>query len=103
MKPDFSMLLQVPMRSVIVTSRGSTSGCDFVSRYFAPGLGIAEDAVTGSAHCALGPYWSKRLGQTSFVAYQASPRGGEIHLRVEGERVYLAGQAVTVSRGELFV
>ena len=101
MKPDFIMLLQVPMRSVIVTSRGSTSGYDFVSRYFAPGLGIAEDAVTGSAHCALGPYWSKRLGQTSFGAYQASPRGGEIQLRVEGERVYLAGQAVTVSRGEL--
>lgn len=101
MKPDLSMLLQVPVRSVIVTSRSSTPGYDFVSRYFAPGVGIIEDAVTGSAHCALGPYWSKRLGRTSFAAYQASARGGEIHVRLEGERVYLAGHAVTISRGEL--
>ncbi len=102
MKPDLMMLIQVPMRSVIITGRSSTPEYDFVSRYFAPEVGIAEDSVTGSAHCSLGPYWSKQLGRTTFVAYQASSRGGVLHVRVEGERVYLAGQAVTIVRGELF-
>jgi predicted PhzF superfamily epimerase YddE/YHI9 len=74
---------------------------DFVSRFFAPGSGIDEDPVTGSAHCALGPYWARRLGKTQFRAFQASPRGGEVGVRVEGDRVILSGQAVTVMHGDL--
>jgi predicted PhzF superfamily epimerase YddE/YHI9 len=86
---------------VIVTGAGTSSGYDFVSRFFAPGAGIDEDPVTGSAHCCLGPYWSKRLGKDEFVAYQASERGGVVGVRVAGDRVYLRGRAVTVLRGEL--
>ena len=89
------------VRGVIVTSRAVTQGYDFVSRFFAPGSGIPEDPVTGSAHCALGPYWSERLGKTEFVAYQASARGGVVRVRVVGDRVKLGGQAVTVLRGTL--
>ena len=99
--PDHAVLAKLPVRGVIVTSRATTRGYDFVSRFFAPGSGIPEDPVTGSAHCALGPYWSERLGKTEFVAYQASARGGEIRVRVVGDRVKLGGQAVTVLRGEL--
>ena len=76
-------------------------GFDFVSRYFAPGAGINEDPVTGSAHCCLGPFWSERLGKTRLTAFQASARGGVVHVRVDGDRVILGGQAVTVWRGEL--
>jgi PhzF family phenazine biosynthesis protein len=99
--PDHSTLGALPVRGVIVTSRASTHGFDFVSRFFAPGSGIPEDPVTGSAHCALGPFWAARLGKTQFVAYQASPRGGVIRVRVTGDQVKLGGQAVTVLRGEL--
>jgi PhzF family phenazine biosynthesis protein len=99
--PDHSTLAALPVRGVIVTSRASTRGFDFVSRFFAPGSGIPEDPVTGSAHCALGPFWAARLGKTQLVAYQASPRGGVIRVRVTGDRVKLGGQAVTVLRGEL--
>ena len=74
---------------------------DFVSRFFAPGSGIDEDPVTGSAHCALGPYWMAKLGKAEFTAYQASARGGVVRVRVAGDRVILGGQAVTVMRGEL--
>jgi predicted PhzF superfamily epimerase YddE/YHI9 len=84
-----------------VTSRATLSGYDFVSRFFAPGAGINEDPVTGSAHCCLGPFWSMRLGKAEFVAYQASARGGAVRVRVSGQRVHLGGQAVTVLRGEL--
>ncbi len=101
MHPDFTLLAKVPVRGVIVTSIPSKQGYDFVSRFFAPQVGVPEDPVTGSAHCCLGPYWSKRLGQKEFVAHQASPRGGTIRVRVEGDRVYLGGQAVTVLKGEL--
>lgn len=101
MRPDFGQLREFGVRGVIVTSRSSTPGYDFVSRFFAPGAGIDEDPVTGSAHCCLGPFWSSRLGKDAFVAYQASERGGVVHVRVAGERVYLGGQAVTVLRGEL--
>jgi predicted PhzF superfamily epimerase YddE/YHI9 len=86
---------------VIVTNRASTPGFDFVSRFFAPGSSIAEDPVTGSSYCALGPYWAARLGKTELVGYQASLRGGVVRVRVAGERVKLGGQAVTVLRGEL--
>jgi PhzF family phenazine biosynthesis protein len=99
LQPDHSILRTLPVRGVIVTARGTDY--DFVSRFFAPGSGIDEDPVTGSAHCALGPHWAQKLGKTSFRAFQASPRGGEIGVRVEGDRVFLSGQAVTVLRGEL--
>ena len=101
--PDHALLRRLPVRGVIVTSRASTEGFDFVSRFFAPGSGVDEDPVTGSAHCALAPYWAPRLGKTGFVAYQASPRGGVLRVTLAGDRVKLAGHAVTVLRGELKV
>jgi predicted PhzF superfamily epimerase YddE/YHI9 len=99
--PDFTALRRIDTRGIMVTSRASTPGFDFVSRFFAPASGIDEDPATGSSHCTLAPYWSKRLGKTEFVAFQASPRGGVVRARVQGDRVILGGQAVTVLRGEL--
>jgi PhzF family phenazine biosynthesis protein len=101
LKPDFSMLLQIQARGVIVTSKARKEPFDFVSRFFAPRVGVNEDPVTGSAHCFLGPYWAKRLEKKSFLAFQASQRGGEIRVRLEGDRVFLGGQAITILRGEL--
>jgi PhzF family phenazine biosynthesis protein len=101
LKPDHAMLRRLPVRGVIVTSRAATPGFDFVSRFFAPGSGVDEDPVTGSAHCALAPFWAPRLGKTEFMAYQASPRGGVVRVTLAGDRVKLAGRAVTVFRGEL--
>ena len=101
LRPDFSRLRELPMRGVMVTSAATTPGFDFVSRFFAPGSGIDEDPVTGSAHCCLTPFWSARLGKTSFVARQVSARGGTMRVTLDGDRVRLAGQAVTVMRGEL--
>jgi len=101
LKPDFSLLKNLDIRGTIVTSRASTPGFDFISRFFAPKVGVNEDPVTGSAHCTLGPFWSRRLGKNEFVAYQASERGGVLRVRVAGDRVYLGGKAVTVLRGEL--
>ena len=100
-QPDISLLATVPARGVIVTSRASTLGYDFVSRFFAPQVCVNEDPVTGSAHCCLAPYWSQRLGKQEMTAYQASPRGGTVGVRINGDRVQLSGQAVTVLRGEL--
>jgi PhzF family phenazine biosynthesis protein len=102
-QPDHSALKQINVRGVIVTSRSASAEFDFVSRFFAPGVGIDEDPVTGSAHCCLGPYWSRRLGRTDFIAYQASSRGGIVRVSVKGDRVILGGHAVTVLRGELVV
>ena len=102
-RPDHTMLRRIPVRGVIVTSRASTPRFDFVSRFFAPGSGIDEDPVTGSAHCALGPYWAPRLGKQQLIGYQASPRGGVVRVTMTGDRVLLAGRAVTVFRGELRV
>jgi PhzF family phenazine biosynthesis protein len=99
--PDLGALARVDARGVIVTSRAEKGKYDFVSRFFAPQSGVPEDPVTGSAHCALTPYWSAKLGKKELVAYQASPRGGELRVRLDGDRVHLAGQAVTVLRGEL--
>jgi PhzF family phenazine biosynthesis protein len=99
LKPNFSMLRRLPVRGVIVTARARDY--DFVSRFFAPGSGIDEDPVTGSAHCALGPYWASKLGKATMLAYQASERGGVVRVRVAGDRVILGGQAVTVMRCEL--
>ncbi len=93
-------LAKLPVRGVIVTSRASDP-YDFASRFFAPGSGIAEDPVTGSSHCALGPFWSARLGKSELLAYQASARGGVVRVRVVGDRVKLGGQAVTVLRADL--
>jgi PhzF family phenazine biosynthesis protein len=99
--PNFSLLATIPARGVIVTSRSPSPNYDFVSRFFAPQVGVNEDPVTGSAHCTLAPYWSTKLGKDEMVGYQASARGGVVRVRVSGNRVYLGGQAVTVLRGEL--
>src|SRR2546425_143381 len=112
LEPDFSALRRVEARGVIVTSRAATPGYDFVSRFFAPRAGVNEDPVTGSAHCALAPFWSARLQRTEMTAYQASPRGGVVRVRLGGggrggggggggDRVVLGGQAVTGLRGAL--
>jgi len=101
MKPDFGKLGALPVRGVIVTSSSDQPQFDFVSRFFAPASGVNEDPVTGSAHCTLGPFWQERLRKDVFTAYQASGRGGVVHVRVDGGRVFLGGHAVTVLRGEL--
>ena len=101
LQPDFAALERVEARGVIVTSRATTPGYDFVSRFFAPRAGIREDPVTGSAHCALTPFWNERLHKRDMMAYQASARGGVVRVRLTGDRVALGGQAVTVLRGEL--
>jgi PhzF family phenazine biosynthesis protein len=101
LSPDHSKLRHVPVRGVIVTARSSSPEFDFVSRFFAPGSGIDEDPVTGSAHTALGPYWAGILGKNEFTAFQASARGGVVKVQVKGDRVLLGGQAVTVMTGEL--
>ncbi len=99
--PDFSRLLQVACRDVIVTALSDSTEYDFISRFFAPAVGVNEDPVTGSAHCRLAPYWRHKLGKDRFIAYQASVRGGVLHLAVAGDRVLIGGQAVTVLQGEL--
>jgi PhzF family phenazine biosynthesis protein len=103
LRPDFRRLAAVlpPARGVIVTAGAATSGYDFVSRVFAPPVGVDEDPVTGSAHCALGPYWSAKLAKPAMLAFQASARGGTLKVRVEGDRVHVAGQAVSLLRGQL--
>ncbi|MFQ4134961.1 PhzF family phenazine biosynthesis protein [Nodosilinea sp. PGN35] len=108
LRPDFAALRRFPVHGVIVTSRGDAP-YDFVSRFFAPAIGIDEDPVTGAAHCCLGPYWREKLGKTTFLAHQSSARGGVVKVQDEGDlgseglarRVRLSGQAVTVLRGEL--
>ena len=101
LRPDFTRLKALPVRGIMVTSRASMPGFDFVSRFFGPAVGIDEDPVTGSAHCCLGPYWSKRLGRSEMLAYQASARGGVVGVKVMEDRVRLSGQAVTVLVAEL--
>jgi PhzF family phenazine biosynthesis protein len=101
--PDFTGLRLLEARGVMVTSRAIARDVDFVSRFFAPGSGIDEDPVTGSAHCCLAPFWSHKLGKSEFVAHQLSARGGVVRARLAADRVKLLGQAVTVFRGELLV
>jgi PhzF family phenazine biosynthesis protein len=116
LEPDFSRLAPAGLRGTIVTApasqaqasqaqasqaRASEPEADFVSRFFAPAVGVAEDPVTGSAHCTLAPYWGERLGRTALTGYQASARGGTVLMRLAGDRVILTGHAVTVLRGEL--
>lgn len=100
LNPDLGRLKLIPSRGVVVTARAAAP-YDFVSRFFGPAVGVDEDPVTGSAHCALGPWWAERLGRTSLVGFQASARGGVVRVEVRGARVGLLGQAVTVLRGEL--
>jgi PhzF family phenazine biosynthesis protein len=100
LRPDFSLLSTVDLRGVIVTAPGS-GDADFVSRFFAPKLGIPEDPVTGSAHCALTPFWSKRLGKRELHALQVSPRGGELFCTDHGDRVSIAGNAVKYLEGTI--
>jgi predicted PhzF superfamily epimerase YddE/YHI9 len=99
--PDFSKLRQATTRGVMITSVASSEEFDFVSRFFAPAVGVDEDPVTGSAHCCLAPFWAERLGRSELLGYQASRRGGVVRTRTAGDRVLLGGQAVTVLRGEL--
>ncbi len=99
--PDMNLLARIDTRGVIVTAPSDDEGYDFVSRFFAPRAGIAEDPVTGSAHCCLGPFWQRQWGKATLVGYQASARGGVVHVEVAGDRVLLGGHAVTVMRGEL--
>jgi predicted PhzF superfamily epimerase YddE/YHI9 len=97
--PDIGRIAELPFKSLIVTARGVKGDCDFVSRFFAPKLGIAEDPVTGSAHCVLAPYWSGVLGKPSLFARQLSPRGGELWVEDRGKRVRLSGDCVLVIEG----
>ncbi len=105
LRPDFQLLSSVAVRGVMVTARAGNelvaSGVDFVSRFFAPAVGVDEDPVTGSAHCCLGPWWAGRLGTDDLLGRQVSDRGGTVGVRVRSDRVLLAGRAVTVLRGEL--
>jgi PhzF family phenazine biosynthesis protein len=101
LKPDLARLANLTERGVMVTAPASRAGYDFVSRFFAPGIGIDEDPVTGSAHCCLGPFWQQRLHKSTFLAWQASRRGGAVRVRLDGDRVKLGGQAVLVFRGEI--
>lgn len=100
-QPNLPALAVLPGLGVLVTALGQRH--DFVSRYFAPAIGIDEDPVTGSTHCMLVPYWAERLGKRELSAYQCSARGGELHCRLEGERVKIAGQAHLVASGRLFL
>jgi len=99
--PDLQYFLSLGSRGVIVTAQDPSGEFDFVSRFFCPAVGVDEDPVTGSAHCALGCYWNERLGKTELKAWQASSRGGGMQVIVEGDRVKLLGKAVTVLAGEL--
>ncbi|HSE26676.1 MAG TPA: PhzF family phenazine biosynthesis protein [Gemmatimonadales bacterium] len=100
--PDFAAIAALPARGVMVTAQ-SAGPADFASRFFVPRVGIPEDPVTGSAHCALAPFWAARLGRAELTGVQRSARGGVVRVRLEGDRVHLAGRAVTIWRGELAV
>lgn len=101
LRPDFAAVRALPVRGVIVTTKSEKPEYDFVSRFFAPAVGVDEDPVTGSSHCVLIPYWAAKLKKTRLVAYQASARGGELRLELAGDRVRIAGRAVTVIEGRL--
>lgn len=100
---DFELLKSMPFRGLMVTAKSSSNEYDFVSRFFAPAVGVNEDPVTGSAHCCLAPYWSEKLSKSALKAKQLSERGGELAIEMHGDRVKLAGQAFTVVTGTLTV
>ncbi len=99
--PDLEAIASVDCRGLIVTAAGDRPGLDCVSRVFCPAVGVPEDPVTGSAHCTLACHWAERLGRTELVGYQASPRGGSVGMKLDGDRVLIAGNAVTVSEVRL--
>ncbi|MBE7383271.1 MAG: PhzF family phenazine biosynthesis protein [Leptolyngbya sp. SIO1E4] len=101
LQPDFGMMRTLPVQGVIVTAPADDPKFDFVSRYFAPAIGINEDPVTGAAHCSLTPYWQAKLGKSDLMAQQVSARGGILKVQFQGERVLISGQAVTVLKGLL--
>ncbi len=101
LQPDFALMRTLPAMGVIVTAPSEDADYDFVSRYFAPAVGIDEDPVTGSAHCSLGPYWQAKLGKADLQASQISARGGTLQVTCQGDRVLIRGQAVTVLKGSL--
>jgi PhzF family phenazine biosynthesis protein len=101
--PDMSALAALQTRGVIVTAVSDLPQYDFVSRFFAPSIGVAEDPVTGSAHCCLGPYWGEKLKKTTLVGFQCSARGGLVHVTLNGDRVILGGHAVHVFSGKILV
>ena len=99
--PDARLLKEIETRGVIVTAPGDEPGVDFISRFFAPAVGVDEDPVTGSIHAGLAPFWAGRLGKSNLLALQASRRSGVLHCRVEGERVYVSGSAVQYLEGTI--
>lgn len=101
LRPDFTRLEAIPARGIIATARSSDPRFDFVSRFFAPAVGVNEDPVCGSAHCCLGPFWSTKLNKADLVGHQISARGGIVGVRVLEQRVVLSGVAVTVLVGRL--
>lgn len=103
MEPDEDMISRLDSRGLIVTAGSDTEKYDFVSRFFAPQSGIPEDPVTGSAHCALGPYWSARLGKNELTGRQKSSRGGIVYVKINHQRVIISGEAVTVMHGYLLI
>ena len=103
LSPDFNLIKQLDAQGVIVTSLSDAAEFDFISRYFAPRVGVDEDPVTGSAHCSLGPYWGGILNKNVLHAKQVSDRGGELQIRIENERTFIRGQAVTVFSGKIHI
>lgn len=103
LEPDMLRLLEVDARGVVVSAASDSEGVDFISRFFAPRVGIPEDPVTGSAHCILAPYWGKRLGKTEMRGLQASARSGVVGMSLENDRVTLQGKAISTLRGQLYV
>jgi len=102
-KPDFNLLAKIDTVGVVVTAEGDAADVDFVSRFFAPGAGIPEDPVTGSAHCNLIPYWADMLEKEELHALQLSSRKGELWCELKGDRVLMSGKAVTYLKGEIFI
>ena len=102
-EPDFLELATLSTRGIIVTAASDLADVDFVSRFFAPKVGVAEDPVTGSAHCCLGPYWGEKLGKVELVGFQCSARGGSVKVKIAGDRVLLSGHAVEIFSGQLHV
>lgn len=101
LQPDYRRMAEIPTRGVIATSRSDDAQFNFISRFFAPAVGVDEDHVTGSAHCCLAPFWGDRLGKTEMTGFQASSRGGIVRVRVTDDCVVLGGQAATVFKGTL--
>lgn len=101
--PDYGYLKKLDCRGLIISAKSTSDKYDFVSRFFAPNSGIDEDPVTGSAHCCLSPYWSNVFGRKELTGYQASPRGGIVHTKLENDKVVLSGNALTVMKSEIYI